>query len=88
MCVARDTCWTPWGIWSVFPKVLPLPAECDTLLKSGESSEVVWLIRSLRARIPGGLRPVDAVGPRGGEGHRRESGDQDSRTMSGDRASL
>lgn len=87
MCVARDTTDTSvvvsgcshWGIWSVSPKVL---------LQSGESWEVVWVIRSLRARIPGSFRPVDAVGPRGGEGHRRGSGDQDSRATSGDRASL
>lgn len=88
MCVARDTCWTHWDIWSVSPKGLPLPAERDTLLKSGESSDMAWLIRSLRARIPGSLQPVDAAGPSGGEGHRRESGDQDSRATSGVRASL
>lgn len=71
------------------PEVLPVPGEHDTLLKSGKCPELVWLSRSLRARIPDSLRlPVAAVAPRGGEGHSAASGDRDSRATSGDRASL
>lgn len=97
MCAGRDdrytsvlvNSWTRWSVRSVSPEVLPVPGECDTLLKSGKCSELVWLSRSLRARIPGSLRlPVAAVAARGGDGHSAASGDQDSRAKSGDRASL
>lgn len=60
--------------------------QCPTLLKAGKCSELVWLSRSLRARIPGGLRlPVAAVALRGGEGDSVVSGDRDSRATSGDK---
>ncbi len=82
-------CWTLWSVRPVSPAIVPVPGERPTLLKSGKCSELVWLSRSLRARIPVGLRlPVAAVALGGGAGDSVVSGDRDSRATSGDKASL
>lgn len=84
MCAGRGNRGTSvlanrWNLWRVRSE----------LLKSGTSSELVLLSRSLRARIPGSLRlPVAAVTLRGAEGDSGVSGDRDNRAMSGDKACL
>lgn len=58
------------------PDVVPVPWEHPSVL---EYSELAWLSRSLRARIPCGLRlPEAAVALTGGEGDSVVSGDRDS----------